>query len=1071
MGTMRAGTLLHQIQKWSSTAAVNPLSDAELLERFSRDRDEAAFTVLLQRYGRLVWSVCRRVLRSEQDIEDAFQATFCLLGHKSGTIRKSASVGSWLYGVAYRTAMKAKKNAVKRREREEQAQAKAVPLPSAEVMCRELQALLDTEIVNLPEKLRAPFILCCLEGKTKPEAAAALGWKEGTVSSRLANARRILIERLAARGVELSVVLGALTLSQTTVQSALRASTLKVVLAFANNAPVPSAAVAALIQEVSQAMKTGLMKTTALILIAAGLIAGGAGVFIHRSLSPAQAELAAQGTEQDEKQDPVAGRAPTPDEIREVTVNCRVLGPSDAPLADASVVLLAKRLAERIDGEPRIVVAATAKTDHHGRCVLRATGHFENFRLLAHAKRQGLGYGYVPTGTGPAEAVLRLRPEQTFSGRLITPQGQPAEGVRLRVERIIDNEDRQYFLSSAKQAQWFYTESRNRKPSDQGIMDGYESAVLRGVTLPASLAKEIPSWPADVTTDKIGRFQIHGLSRNQKIVVVAEDKRFAPQELTLEAPKNDSAPRVPFTLERARIVEGRVLAENTGKPIAKARVSLHVDGVRKHGLAGIEPGRRSITTQTDDEGRFSLHPYATDFAWLEVAPPPSVPYLGLRRIEVEWKLGGVRQSYEVKLLRGVLVKGRVIEKNSGRPIDQAKVICEPVGTFAEGRPYEYRLGPSYPVFSRPDGTFQMVVPATNCHLLVTGPDAAYIVQCIGSEEVRTGDAGGRRDYYHGVLALHPRPGDNLKEAIVTLRRGTTIQGEVRGPDGKPMPDAVLFCDGDLAWASYARQPESRLIGAIRFFPGDARSLLQPVALKDGRFELHGCDPDKTYRLSFLDASKDETRRYRQGDQIRRLRGLMESSRAKLGATVEVSVKGKAAKPIQVQLGECGSAEVRLLDAAGELTQGYHAWLELVLSAGPTMEKAIEKKTLAGEILLLAGTHPSLRAQPWWGAAMEMYSADFDLGVNAAVSYCWNTVPTYLKPDGEGRLKFPALIPGATYRLRITDSKAKTMLSNVGGGLIDGGGIVEYGKIVHEQEFRVESGKVRKLADVILTRGK
>lgn len=1071
MGTMRAGTLLHQIQKWSSTAAVNPLSDAELLERFSRHRDEAAFTVLLQRYGRLVWSVCRRVLRSEQDIEDAFQATFCLLGHKSDTIRKSASVGSWLYGVAYRTAMKAKKNAVKRREREEQTQTRAVPLPSAEVMCRELQALLDAEIVNLPEKFRAPFILCCLEGKTKPEAAAALGWKEGTVSSRLANARRILIERLAARGVELSVVLGALTLSETTVQSALRASTLNAVLAYAKSAAAPSAAVAALIQEVSHAMKRGLFKTTAILLVAAGMVAGGAGVFIHRSLSPAQAELAAPGPEQDGNQDPVAGRAPAPDEVQHATVNCRVLGPSDAPLADATVVLLSKCLPERIDGEPRIVAAATAKTDRGGRCVLRATGRFESFRLVAHAKGQGLGYGYVPSRTGPAEGVVRLRPEQTLSGRLITLQGQPAGGVKLRVERIIDNEDSQFFLSSAGRAQWFYTESKNRKPSAQGVMDGYESAVLRGVTLPASLAKEVSFWPAVVATDKTGRFQIHGLSRGQKVTLVTEDKRFALQELTLEAPKNDSAPRVPFTLEPARIVEGRLLAEDTGKPIARAQVSLHVDGVRKHGPAGIEPGRRSITTQSDDEGRFNLRPYATDFAWLEVVPPPGVPYLGLRRIEVEWKLGGVRQSYEVKLLRGVLVKGKVIEKKSGRPVDQAKVICEPVGTFAESRPYEYRLGPSYPVFSRPDGTFRMVVPATLCHLLVTGPDARFIVQCIGSEEVRTGAAGGRRDYYHGVLALHPRPGDDPKEAIVTLRRGTTIQGEVRGPGGKPVPDAVLFCDGELAWASYAREPQSLIIGAIRFFPGDARSLLQPVVLKDGRFELHGCDPDKTYRLSFLDASKDETRRYRAGEQARRMRGLPESSRANLGATVEVSAKESAGKAIQVRLSACGSAEVRLLDPDKKPAEGYHAWLELVLTTGPTMEKAIEKKTLAGEILLLGSTHPSFRGSLWDIDGTYMQSAGFDQGVNAVVSYSWNAVPTFLKTDGQGRLKFPALIPGATYRLRITDSKAKTKLSNVGGGMIVAEGIVEYGKIVHEQEFRAESGKVRKLADVILTRGK
>src|SRR5262245_48679575 len=103
-----------------SGGATDP-TDKQLLDRFIARHEEAAFEALLQRHGPLVFGVCRRVLPCAQDAEDAFQATFLVLVRKAASIAKRQSVRSWLYGVAYRIAVKAKTRALQRSTHEKQA--------------------------------------------------------------------------------------------------------------------------------------------------------------------------------------------------------------------------------------------------------------------------------------------------------------------------------------------------------------------------------------------------------------------------------------------------------------------------------------------------------------------------------------------------------------------------------------------------------------------------------------------------------------------------------------------------------------------------------------------------------------------------------------------------------------------------------------------------------------------------------------------------------------------------------------------------------------------------------------
>jgi RNA polymerase sigma factor (sigma-70 family) len=285
--------LIRSLHKLAQPAEGERIGDAQLLERFVASRDQAAFELLLWRYGPMVLGVCRRVMPDPHHAEDAFQATWLTFVKKAAAIVHRQAVGSWLYQVAHRVALRARAERAKRDQRERPDLARVAEAAGDSVAPRELGQVLDEEVNRLPARQRAAFVLCCVEGRTGEEVARELGCRPGTVSSRLTRAREQLRRRLTRRG--LAPAIGALSAAlagvgwHSPVSAALADTTVKATTLFLSGAPVGGALsqpAVTLAEGVLRAMFVRQAKLAALAVLAMGLLALG-GVLTHHALSAA----------------------------------------------------------------------------------------------------------------------------------------------------------------------------------------------------------------------------------------------------------------------------------------------------------------------------------------------------------------------------------------------------------------------------------------------------------------------------------------------------------------------------------------------------------------------------------------------------------------------------------------------------------------------------------------------------------------------------------------------------------------------------------------------------------------
>jgi RNA polymerase sigma factor (sigma-70 family) len=852
------------------------------------------------------------VLRQEQDAEDAFQATFLVLARKAASIRKRESVASWLYGVAYRTAVEARETAFRRRRREREVPTMSATDPAAEAAWSELQPVLDEELQRLPEKYRRPLILCYLEGKTHAQAAAELGWPAGSMSRRLARGRDLLRQFLARRGLSVSAATLAALLGAEAAPAAVSLATVSATVAaglrFAAGKSVAGAASAqavTLAQGVLHAMALSKIKTAVLLLVAMTVLgmgvlalpaAGGKrGPEVAGEPGTPLAKNSPSGSKAVSPAQPGANRRRLPGDAAaaKMTVTGQVLGRKGKPVGGAEVAVLGRpRPPDRSSRFQNarydfVQVLGQGKADAQGRFRLRVARtsratHLETW-VVARAAGHCLGQDRFVPDAGRPTARPVLGEEQVLRGRLRDLQGQSVRGVRVVATQVA-----------------------GPLPGKQTFAAEFQEPPL-----------DLRAWVPAVTGDAQGRFTLRGLGPGWMVSLTVVDDRFARQRLLINPwgrelallreyrreggilpyvrAKPNPAKKEDFTwtLTPALRFEGTVTYADTRKPVAGARL-VACAGQQSYSLL---PGTR-VTARTDARGKFRLSPHAGKFYVFVVYPSEGTPYLLRTEFLPPVPADVTRKKVHFELTRGVLVTGTVTDKASSKPVPGASVeflpqallrreLMAPIDEFKQvGR-------------SGPDGKFRLAVPPAPGHLLINGPTLDYLRVATDQGVLGGGKPSGLRYYPNALVFLPHKPGVKTRRVAVTLRRGVTVEGKMVGPDGKPVRGAILLAPFYLPYG-YTHFPP-RILHATK-----------------GTFRLAGCDPDRPQPVYLLNTQEG------------------------LGLVLHLAGKQARGKPLTVRLRRCGSARVRFVDAKGKPIANLRPWVALQMTPGGLYYEANQK---------------------------------------------------------------------------------------------------------------------------------
>jgi RNA polymerase sigma factor (sigma-70 family) len=846
---------LRQIQDVFSDGTLSGLSDSHLLEKFLDRGDEAAFTALVERHQTMVLETCRSVLRNDDAAEDAFQATFLVLVCKARSIRGRDALGGWLHRVAYRIAVQASADAARKRTRERSVGDLQVEDRSPNEPGNDWREILHEEVARLSEKYRSPLLLCDLQGKTQAQAAHELNCTEATVRRRLAGARDLLRSRLTRRGVGLTTagLVAALGRSASAgapaawVQATVKAASLM------NSAAariaigeVISTTAASLVRQSLRAMLLSNIKTGAagaLVFGLLGCIAWGVGLSRERQDDGSMkrpAPAPASHTSQLKAEKPS-------DSGTMVSYDGRVLDSRGRPFSGAAVYLISHGLKQ-----PKTPpVRAMSGTDGRFRFAVPKSD-FETPRsdtlwpyVTTVARAQGFAFGVANDHRGDGkELTLQLVADDVpATGRIVDLEGRPVAGVTLTVMDV-------------------------RTPA-QASLDGWLKALeerkehhrlnYEFITNCLEAHSEL-AMIRPMTTGLDGRFRIEGIGRERVATLQLEGPTIETQRVEVRTRPGETL-RIPAWKEfgnanlitiyganfehvagPTRPIEGIVRDQDTGKPLA---------GVMVHGERSLSDSTNEyVRSISDAQGKYRLVglPRGKEGAVVAVPPcdfevfgsrnidlkaPPDegLPYLRARvAVEDEHGTGSLRLDISMK--RGVWVTGRVIDKATGQP---ARGLVE-YFVYNDNPHLNAYPGLRWPMigahFAFKDGTFRLVAFPGLGVLTARADEDRYIRGCgfeslkhrhqTGFLECRPRTVGA--DEFHTLAEIEPAPGTASLSQDLLLETGHTLSVTVLGPDGKPLPGALVSGLKDFqfkdAWRGTPADASTHTVESLK--PGKPR---------------------------------------------------------------------------------------------------------------------------------------------------------------------------------------------------------------------------------------------------------
>ncbi|WP_435011014.1 sigma-70 family RNA polymerase sigma factor [Tundrisphaera lichenicola] len=865
MASAGLGSAYRHLRSLFGAGSVVGLGDGQLLARYSGSKDELAFEALIGRHGPLVLTTCRAVLKSEHDVEDAFQATFLVLARKAGSVQGVESLGGWLHRVAYRASLQLAREESRRRRKEAEASAMTFPVASHPGPDPEWKPILHEEIDRLPKSQRLPVVLCDLESLTYQQAADQLGWTVPTLRCRLARGRQKLRDRLSRRGITASAVVALMagsSASGSIVPALLVRSTVA-----AGTRGVTSAGVLALTQIILRGMlMTKIqMGTTALLaalgLATAGVVASGAGrPDEHRpamkpGTSPSPPAIAKADLPEGQKPGEMV-------EFRGVVVS-----PGGKLVANATI-----RWSRNFfwnDPEHR---EPEAMSGPDGRFAISAPREkydqlaSERWPIWMVASAPGFGFGWIAPGPRhdpSSELTLRLATDDLpIEGRLLDLEGRPVAGATIRPYEV-------NVPLGGDLTPWIAGFQDQEKPLDQG-MDG-------GIQL---------KWPS-VTTDPDGRFRLEGFGRERMVrfvitgpnvetaigyamtkavpsIRVKNINLIGPDPLVLNGASFDLA------VAPCKPIVGVVRDQDSGEPLA---------GVEVKGMVYLERDRAFSPFNkvvTDDQGRYRLVGLPTSERYRMLASPgEGLPYLPREVIEAADTPGMDPATIDIRLRKRSLIRGRLIDKQTGQP----------VSGFVE-----YHAFRDNPMLKQDQGLRDMETP-----LVWTQAGGKFSIAALPGRGVLAARASFDFEYRMGIGAerIEGYPRDNTSFSTLTnfvFPGSYHSMVEVNVDSEAESTEVDLQLDPGRTLEVTAVDPEGRPIGGTnaRGISDMFSSLGYPE--ESSTFTIYALDPSSPRRLT-----------------------ITHEGRKLIGS---VYLKGDEAGPLTIPLAPWGTMIGRVLDDEG-----------------------------------------------------------------------------------------------------------------------------------------------------------